>query len=163
MIVVSDTSPISALFRIGYIHLLHALYGKVIIPTTVQQELNELVNWGYDPQQIFLQPWVEVHQCQRDDFYFHLCSELDEGEAEAIALAKNIDADILLIDELKGRKIAVQENLKIVGVLGVLLDAKEMGLVDAVKPMVDDLIHIANFRIDVHLYYTVLTLANEDV
>jgi len=127
MIVVSDTSPFSALLRIGYLHLLAPLYGKVIIPGAVQKELSELANWGYDPEEIFAQSWVEVRACQHDEYYLQLRSELDEGEAEAIALAKTIHADLLLIDELKGRKIAKEEGLKIVGVLGVLLDAKEMG------------------------------------
>lgn len=64
-----------------------------------------------------------------------LRNELDEGEADAITIACEIGADLLLIDEALGRKIAHQEGLRITGILGVLLDAKNQGLISHVKPL----------------------------
>lgn len=161
MIVVSDTSPLSALLRIGHVHLLPALYGKVVVPTAVQRELMGLLDWGYDPIEILSQPWLEVHTCPHNAQYEHLCVELDEGESEAIVLATMLRADLLLIDERKGRTVAIQEGLNLTGILGVLLEAKQSGLIPAVKPLVIDLVRKANFRIDDHLFRKVLALASE--
>lgn len=161
MIIVSDTSPLSALLRIEQVHLLPALYGKVIVPVAVQRELLGLRDWGYDPQEILSQPWLEVHTCPHNAHYEHLRIELDEGESEAIVLATMLRADLLLIDERKGRTVAMQEGLNLTGILGVLFEAKQAGLIPAVKPLVTDLVGKANFRIDDHLFRKVLALASE--
>jgi len=135
MIVISDTSPLSGLFRIGYLHLFEPLYGKIIIPPAVKDELLELVHFGSDPSQILSQPWLEIRAFQNAALYQKFRRELDEGEAQAIAIALESGADLLLIDEAMGRKIALREGLKITGILGMLLDAKNMGLIVAVKPL----------------------------
>jgi len=69
MIVISDTSPLSGLFRIGYLHLFEPLYGKIIIPPAVKDELLELVHFGSDPSQILSQPWLEIRAFQNAALY----------------------------------------------------------------------------------------------
>ena len=161
MIVVCDTSPISGLYRIRRLHLLHDLFGKVIIPRKVLQELSELTKWGYDLVEIENATWIEVRSAAPSDDLEKLKLVLDEGEAEAIALAKELRADILLIDEAKGRKVAQAEGLRIVGVLAVLIEAKQVGLISSVKEPLDELIAKTKFRVSKSLYRDVLSRVAE--
>lgn len=161
MIVISDTSPISGLYRIGHLHLLQSLYGQVLIPLAVMEELQRLSNFGYDLAEMTQATWLEVRQPSDLKKVQSLLEKLDEGEANAIALAQEINADFLLIDEIKGRQIAKAEGLRVVGLLGILLEAKSFGLIPAVKPLVDKLIVTANFRVDNRLLQEVLSLAGE--
>ena len=86
---------------------------------------------------------------------------LNLGEAEAIALAIEINATRLLIDERLGRQAAVERGLRITGVFGVLLIGKQQRLIAAVKPVMDELISQANFRVSNQLYAEVLKAASE--
>ncbi|GCL36173.1 hypothetical protein SR1949_12750 [Sphaerospermopsis reniformis] len=90
-----------------------------------------------------------------------LKTEIDPGEAEAIALAMEIKADRIIIDDYKGRVVASRLGLKVTGILGVLLIVKHRGLINNIKPIVDDLINIAGFRISPKLYNHILTTASE--
>ena len=99
MIVVSDTSPISALLRIKQLDLLEKLYEKVIIPEAVERELLR----GH----CTLPSFVEIRAIKDTAAFKRLCSRLDPGEAEAIVLARELHADFILIDESLGRSVAV--------------------------------------------------------
>ncbi|NEQ42291.1 MAG: DUF3368 domain-containing protein [Leptolyngbya sp. SIOISBB] len=87
-----------------------------------------------------------------------LTQPLDLGEAEAIALAVEIEADRLLIDESLGRRIAEEYTLKI---RGILVNAKQQGLLTAIKPLLQDLIEAAGFRVSNVLYERILREAGE--
>ncbi|MGE0884985.1 MAG: DUF3368 domain-containing protein [Blastocatellales bacterium] len=159
MIVISDTSPITNLAAIGQLDLLRQLYGQVIIPEAVFRELT--AQDGRHPGAIVQQlTWIETRAIANPTVVKALCAELDEGEAEAITLAQELSADLLLMDEHLGRAAAARFGLKVVGMLGVLIEAKHQGLIQAVKPLADALMNLG-FRIGQDLYQRVLQAAGE--
>jgi predicted nucleic acid-binding protein len=87
--------------------------------------------------------------------------ELDEGEAEAIVLTKELAADLVLLDERRGRVVASRLGLRFVGLLGVLIEAKQKGSIPAVKAVLDDLVAKAGFWVSQQLYARVLQAAGE--
>jgi len=90
-----------------------------------------------------------------------LLHDLDNGEAEAIVLAIDLKATYILMDEALGRKIALSYNLQPLGVLGMLVLAKQRGLIEVVTPLMDRLKSEANFYIDSNLYYYIKEIAQE--
>ena len=161
MIVVSDTSPINNLAAINQLHLLQQLYETVIIPEAVYRELTDpdFPVAGATEVQTF--EWIQTRSVTNHTIVEVLSNELDIGEAEAIALALELKADLLLIDERRGRMIADRLNLKYTGILGVLIEAKSQGLVPLVKPLMEALINQAGFWIADSLYKSVLQAINE--
>ena len=160
MIIVCNTSPISNLAAIRQLGLLQQLYGKIIIPPRVYQEI--LDSGVTDPGTIAVQSvdWIQILPVTNCDLLQTLKVNLDPGEAEAIALAVELKADRLIIDERRGRNEAVKIGLRVTGLLGILLAAKQQGFVLEVRPILDDL--IANgFCIREKLYAEVLLLAGE--
>lgn len=139
MIVVSDTSAITSLLQIGRCELLLQVYGEVFIPEAVQRELQVMHQ--------ALPPFIRVRPISNRIHYVRLITVVDEGEAEAIVLAKEIKADELLIDEADGRRVAIEEGLRIVGLLGVLLEAKERGFIASVRQITAELEKTATFHV----------------
>ncbi|MEO1093478.1 MAG: DUF3368 domain-containing protein [Cyanobacteria bacterium J06638_28] len=161
MIVVSDTSPINNLAAINHVHLLHQLYGTVFIPEAVYRELTD-PNFpvaGAIEVQTF--DWIQIRTVSDLTLVEALTSELDFGEAEAISLAVEMQADQVLMDERRGRLIASRLNLRYIGILGILVEAKNKGLIVKVKTLLDALINKAGFWVSEPLYKSVLQLVNE--
>jgi uncharacterized protein len=161
MTIVSNTSPISNLAKVGYLDLLQQLYGTVIIPTAVYRELLDERAGATVISAVRAATWLIVTPVRDREPIDILRGFLNLGEAEAIALAIEVNATRLLIDERLGRQAAAQRGLRITGVFGILLAAKQEGLLAAVKPVMDNLISIANFRVSSRLYSDILTAANE--
>jgi len=158
MLVVSDTSTITNLVKVERLDLLKHLFNEVIIP---QKVYDELTNYELNIDIIKNSNWIKVKKVTPSKTLEELKTILDEGEAEAIILAKDIQASYLIIDELKGRKIAEQIGLKITGLIGILLKCKEKGIVTNVKTILDQLINDFSFRIRPTLYQQILSKANE--
>jgi uncharacterized protein len=161
VIIVSDTSPINNLAAINYLHLLHQLYEKVVIPEAVFRELTD-PNFPV-PGAVEVQTFNWIQTCTVRDLSLveALSNELDIGEAEAIALAVEIQADQVLMDERRGRLVASKLKLNYTGILGILVEAKNKGLIAEVKPLLDALINEAGFWIAEPLYNSVLQTLNE--
>jgi uncharacterized protein len=161
MIVVSDTSPITNLALIGQLTLLQQLYGIVVIPQAVAEEIAAVIPRLTNPPNILHADWIQIRQVTDETLVVSLQLELDAGEAQAIALAIELKAELVLLDERRGRTLAARLNLNIVGLLGALIEAKHRGLLTAVKPLLDDLIAKAGFWISHELYDRVLQAAGE--
>jgi predicted nucleic acid-binding protein len=131
MIVVSDTSPLTALMALGEERILQQLFTEVVIPEAVRDELLRC----HAP----LPVWLQVQAVSDESEARRFASIVDLGEAEAIELAKELKADRLLIDERKGRRLAVQEGVPVIGLVGMVLLAKKKGLIASAGAMLDRL------------------------
>lgn len=161
MTIVSNTSPISNLAKVGQINLLQQLYETVLIPTAVHEELLDDRAGETVIAAVQSAIWLKIQPVQNQQLVSQLRNFVNLGEAEAIALAVEVNATRLLIDERLGRQAAADRGLRITGVFGVLLSAKQQGLIAVVKPVMDDLIAKASFRVSSQLYADVLKAANE--
>ena len=164
MIIVSDTSPITNLAAIEQIDLLHQLYNSVIIPTAVYNEMVGINKWVPGATEVQTLPWIETQKVQ-DRQQILPIQESEEnlhlGEVEAIALALELQADLLLMDERRGRIVATRYGLPVTGLLGIFLQAKKKGFITTVKPLIDRLIEDAEFRVSATLYASILQMAGE--
>lgn len=128
MIVVADTTPLQYLILIQYEHILPALYGRVVAPPAVIEELTRDETPSHVRGWVKSAPdWLEV-RAPRTVGRSPL--PLGAGELEAIALAEELSADALLIDDRDGRQEALRRHLHVLGTLRVLADASDDGLVD---------------------------------
>jgi predicted nucleic acid-binding protein len=153
MIVVSDTSPISNLMQIGQVELLVKLFGQVIIPPSVAREL--AVEHGCLPAFLQVRGPDNLREVRR------LAALLDDGEAEAIVVAQELHADRLLIDERAGRRVAQAVGLHIIGLAGLLLLAKQRGLIRNVCEPLRQLV-ASGFYLDESIQREILAAAGEE-
>ncbi|OQW89610.1 MAG: hypothetical protein BWK78_07690 [Thiotrichaceae bacterium IS1] len=161
MIVVSNTSPLTNLAAIGQFHLLPQLYQNLQIAEGVWQELN-----AYQPpppgcQEVASAPWIYCHTVQNRSLVIALRQDLDKGEAETLALAIELSADLVLLDEKEARHQAQRLELNKTGVVGIWLEAKKQGYLTQVKPHLEALRQKAGFYLHDSLYQQALWLAKE--
>jgi uncharacterized protein len=169
MLVVSNTSPISNLIIIGETSLLQQIYPTVLIPPAVHLELTRLPILQPTMRSLVGTGWLKIQTPSDLQLLSILNQTLDPGEAEAIALAVELSAVRdkrdegvrLLIDERLGRSIAASYGLKIRGLLGILVNAKQQRLIPVLKPSLDRLINQAGFRVSQVLYDRTLQEAEE--
>jgi predicted nucleic acid-binding protein len=163
MVAVSDTSPISNLSITGRLDLLRSQFSQVLIPEGVRTELERMPNPEAKTsiENALRDGWLRCRSVGNRQLAAALGNDLDQGEAEAIALATEIQAGVLLIDEKEGRSVARQAGLVVRGVLGVLLRAKAMGEIASVKAEIDALRNRAGFFIAASLEIDVLRSVGE--
>ena len=157
---VCDTTILLYLGRIGQIDLLPALFAPVYVPEQVTLELDmgrllrpNIIN----PRSFAWADLVSVSQVLIDSLP---PNRLGTGERAVIAYAQAHQGDVAGLDDLRARQVAEGIGLKVTGMLGILLHAKESGLIPAVKPLVDD-VTAQGFRLSPELYRDVLGLADE--
>jgi predicted nucleic acid-binding protein len=156
--VVSNTTPIISLLKIEHLHLLKLLYSSVIVPHAVWQEV-EAGKRGPFYADLKALPWIDIQEIQSQVAAEYL-TDLDRGEAEVIILAREIGADLVIIDEALGRHYAQHFGLRLTGTLGVLLRAKKEGYVSEIKPLLE-LLRAKGIWISDRVIKDVLSLAGE--
>lgn len=161
MIIVSNTSPITNLAAIGQFDLLHLLFDQVYLPSAVIEELPACGNVWPGYAEATQADWVLTAEVTNRQLIDALRLDLDRGEAETIALALQLGADLVLLDEQAGRLAAQHFGLQVMGVVGLLLRAKALGHITEVRPLLDKLRWQAGFYLDDALYNHALNLASE--
>ena len=159
-IVVSDTTAITHLAKIDALDILHKLYGEVLIPEAVASELAQVKRTQPGALQVLNSYWIKTVKIRNKAIVEKLARRLDIGESEAIALSIELNADILIIDEMLGRTVAKKLVHSIIGMVGILLEAKKKGLINAVKSYLDKL-RDTGFRMSDELYQLALRKAGE--
>ncbi|KAA0266602.1 MAG: DUF3368 domain-containing protein [Chloroflexi bacterium] len=161
MIVVSNTTPLIGLASIGGLGLLQELFDEVYIPKAV---FDETVTFGRGEgrakQEVSRAAWIHVVEIKDRLAVQVMLDEMDLGEAETIVLASELNADWVLMDEKKGRRKLDQLNIPKIGTLGILLKAKQLGLIPTLKPEIENLQKSA-FSISPLIVEEVLKIAGE--
>jgi hypothetical protein len=157
MILIADASALIALATCDSLYLLDALFGEVLVPEVVFFE----VTTADKPQSVKLRHYLQ-NKIRTVDMrhYVYLDAFADAGETQAMLLYKEMAAEYLLIDDKRGRKVAKINQIKIVGSLGVLLQAKRAGLIPNVAPLLEK-ITASSIFMNQNLIQMVLALAGE--
>lgn len=143
MIVISDTTPVISLLKIGRLDLLERLFGEVLIPDAVYAELTADKRFAEEAREVSDAPYIRTVPVSNPGAVriLKMATGLDQGESEAIVLTDELKADLLLMDEAKGRTISGQMGIAIMGTIGLLISAYEDRLLtsDEVRKCMDDL------------------------
>lgn len=147
--VITDASCFIILHKLEKLDLLQKVYGSVSTTPEIALEFAEP-----------LPDWVTVEVVLDRKYVEFLETIVDKGEASALALAKEVESPLLIVDDLKARKLATKLNLKFTGTLGVINKAKQMGVIEKIKPVLDQLL-ATNFRIADRILEELLSRNNE--
>ena len=134
--VIANTTRLIALANIGRLELLHKLYGTVIVPQAVMDEIVR----NPAKQRVHSSQWIQVETIQDDSQKDIFRARLHAGEVEVMILARELDADLVLMDDEAAKKTAKFLGLKVTGTLGILLKAKKEGYLAKVEPVMDELL-----------------------
>lgn len=156
--VVSNTTPVLSFLKIGRLEILRELYGEILVPQAVFEEIEAGKNKLFY-QDLSLISWVKIEEVQNKNSLAYFL-DLDKGEAEAIALAVETNADLLIIDEKLGRFHAKHAGLKITGTIGVLLKAKSHGIIQQIQPLLIELRNSSTWISD-KFFSEIIDLAGE--
>ena len=148
-VIISDTSCLILLDKIGELNLLNKLFGQVTVTPEIANEFRKE-----------LPDWFKIEEPINKTYQKILEASLDKGEASAIAFAIEQEDCLLIIDDLKGRKYAEQLGIKITGTLGLIIDAKLSGYITSVKPILDK-IKQTDFRLSEDLEKRTLEKSKE--
>ena len=147
--IISDATCLVILSKIGALFILSELYGSILTTAQVAAEVR-----------FPLPDWIEIRATSSNKMTDKLASRVDRGEASAIALALEIPNSTVILDDLKARKLAMELGLEMTGTVGVLLRAKQSGIVSAILPFIQA-IRKTNFRLSGQVENEVLLLAGE--
>lgn len=157
--VICDTSPIQYLHQLQLLHILPALAEGITIPPAVITEITTGRNLGVDLPDLAQLDWVTVHQ-PSSAAALPLITDLGPGETEVLMLALERPDSVVVLDDALARQMAEMLGIRLTGTLGLLLDAKQAGLIPAVGPLLDQLQSL-RFRLAAHTRLAVLKLAGE--
>jgi predicted nucleic acid-binding protein len=148
-VIISDTSVLILFQKIGKLELLQKIYQEIITTPEVADEYGEE-----------LPDWINIHHVSDKRYQKLLEIQIDKGEASAIALATEFSDVLLLLDDLKARKIATRLNLKFTGALGIIHRSKQLGIIEKVKPLLDEILN-TNFHVSEKIILELLELNGE--
>ena len=149
--VICNSSPLIGLEQIGQLNVLESLFGTIAVPPAVVQEVSPSVT---------LPEWIEQRALVQNIGPLIMKASLGQGESEAISLALESKARLIILDDRPARRLAQSLSLPVIGTLGILLLAKKKDLIPAIKPCLEELSRF-DFRIAPILYEQVLTDAGE--
>ncbi len=148
-VVIADTTCFIILSKIDKLQILKQLFTTITTTETVAKEFGQP-----------LPTWIIIHS-EKDTYYKDILEvEVDKGEASAIALAFEFEKPLLILDDLKARKLAEKLHLNYIGTFGILLKAKEIGVIEAIKPLLKE-IQLTNFRFSESMLKEILSIAGE--
>ena len=156
--IIANNTPLVALALLNHLDLLRDLYGEVLIPLAVRAEFLDFAP-SARLQVLAAAHWIKPMAVTSTTLVRGLTG-LDRGEAEVLALAQEQQARLVIVDERKARRMARRMGFAITGTLGVLLLAKEQGLITALRPLLDAL-QASGFFLDESLVWTTLAVAGE--
>ncbi len=161
MNLVVDSSALIALARIGQLDLLHQLAKTIHVPEGVYEEVANQGTLRPGTSELGQFNWILRKRVSDQASVNDLLSRFGRGEAEAIVLAAEVQADFVILDDATARSVAEQKGQAVVGTLGLLVHAKERGLIERVEPIMNELME-SGFYVDSRLYGTILQQAGEE-
>lgn len=162
MIIICDNSPLSGLLAINQLNLLKKIYGEITIPQAVFDEILFLTTNNIDISPILNAEWIKIKKVNFELFsHINFPPKIHAGEKEAMLLALELKADWLLIDEHEGRKIAKNLEINIIGLLGILIKAKQENYILSLRGLLEELEEKSNFRLSESLKLKAFQLVGE--
>ena len=158
--VIANSTPLIALAKINRLDLLKEVYSQIVIPKAVYEEVAISGKGKKGSVEITKAKWIKVKEVRDEKLKKFLQLELGKGEAEVIALAYEANADLVIMDENRGRRMARMFSLNVSGTIGTIIEAKKEGLLNNVQEVLDELIN-ADVWIGEDLYEEALRLSEE--
>ncbi len=159
--IVSNTTPLSNFLHLARMDILRSLFREIHIPHAVSQEIEEFFHSNAQWQNCLDDRFIRVHHVRSSFLLNHPLHLLHQGEAEALSLYLDQQAELCLIDDKDARVIAALHHIKVTGTLGLLIEAKKKGIISVVKPFMDTLRDQHTFWVSGHMYHHVLCLTDE--
>lgn len=158
--IIANSTPLIALNKIGKLDLLKQMYREIIIPYAVYEEV--ILESSIKESNDFIKEsgFINIIKIKNEEAKRLFVTSLHKGEVEVMILAKEIEADLCIIDDLLARRYAKYYNLNITGTIGAILKSKEQGIISEVRPIMDELID-SGIYIDPKLYNRVIEIACE--
>jgi hypothetical protein len=157
--IICNTSPLQYLHQLNQLQIMPSLAGSIIIPQAVVDEIAAGIAWGIDLPDLQKLNWVDI-QSPLSRTAVPLVTHLGSGETEVIMLALESSDTTVILDDALARKTAELLGIRMTGTLGLLLDAKRIGLIDKLTPVIEQL-QALNFRLAPHTREAVLRMAGE--
>jgi hypothetical protein len=158
--VICDSTVIIGLAKIGKLELLKQIYGEIYIPDAVFIEVAVEGRERNGAKELSESEWIKKKSVKDKRIVEILFAELGRGESEVLVLGKELNADLLIIDDERARTAAISGDFRVIGLIGVLLLAKRLKLIPLIKPFLEELRN-KNFRISDRLIEKALNLAGE--
>jgi len=158
--IVCDSTALIGLAKIGNLELLEKIFGEIFVPNAVFVEVVDRGKGRPGTKEVQDARWIRKRSVKDNRTVEMLVAEMGRGEAEVLVLGKELNANWLILDDERARNSAQSAEFHIIGLGGILLLAKQLGFIPAVKPLLDQL-ESKNFRLGIRVRKEILKKANE--